>query len=302
MKKDNGCTLCPRECGADRESAPGVCGCKKTPRVARVMLHMWEEPPISGKSGSGAVFFTGCPLGCVFCQNGDISRRDRALSAGREMSEEELADVFLSLAEKGAENIDLVSPTPFTDLLVRAVKDARERGLSIPVVWNTGGYEKAETVSSLRGTVDIFLTDYKFFSPEISRALAGAPDYAKYASESLAAMVDSVGDPVFGGDGMMRSGVIVRHLVLPGMKDDSIAALREIDRVVGAKRVLLSLMSQYTPDFYRPRGDGKIDRDMARRVTTYEYEAVRAEALRLGFDGFMQERGSATSAYTPEWD
>ena len=302
MEENKKCELCPRRCGADRTKGEGVCGCGALPRVARVMIHEWEEPVISGKKGAGAVFFTGCPLGCVFCQNGEISRRENARKHGVIMTGDDLSDTFLTLVEKGAGTIDLVSPTPFTDLLIRAVKKARERGLSVPVVWNTGGYERPETISSLGGTVDVFLTDFKFLSSSLSRRLTGADDYGEFAAASLCEMVKVAGVPVVGDDGIMKSGVIVRHLVLPGQKDDSIAVLRTIADTVGAGSVLLSLMSQYTPEFYRKTGDEKLDRDLSRRVTTYEYEKVRDEALRLGFDGFDQERGSATASYTPEWD
>ncbi len=289
-------------CGADRTRGIGVCGCGALPRVARVMIHKWEEPVVSGTRGSGAVFFTGCPLGCVFCQNGDISRRENAGKVGRTMTEDDLADTFSALVEKGAHTIDLVSPTPFTDILIRAVEKARLRGLCAPVVWNTGGYERPETVASLAGTADVFLTDFKFFSRALSRSLTGVFDYPDHAAASLREMVKIAGAPAIGEDGIMRSGVIVRHLVLPGQKEDSIAVLRTVADTVGAGSVLLSLMSQYTPDFYRKTGDGKLDRDLSRRVTTYEYETVRDEALRLGFDGFMQERGSAEASYTPDWD
>ena len=302
MEENKNCALCPRRCGADRTKGEGVCGCGALPRVARVMIHRWEEPVISGEGGSGAVFFTGCPLGCVFCQNGVISRRENAGKVGRTMTEDDLADTFSTLAEKGARTIDLVSPTPFTDLLIRAVGKARERGLSIPIVWNTGGYERPETIASLKGTADVFLTDFKFLSPDLSRRLTGVSDYGEFAVTSLIEMVKIAGAPAIGEDGIMSSGVVVRHLVLPGQKDDSVAVLREIAGTVGPSSVLLSLMSQYTPEFYRKTGDLKLDRDLCRRVTTYEYETVRAEALRLGFDGFMQERNSATAAYTPGWD
>ena len=302
MEENKNCALCPRRCGADRTKGEGVCGCGALPRVARVMIHRWEEPVISGETGSGAVFFTGCPLGCVFCQNGDISRRENAGKAGKVMTEDDLADTFLTLAEKDAATLDLVSPTPFTDLLIRAVNKARGRGFSLPVVWNTGGYERPETIASLKDTADVFLTDFKFFSSDLSRRLTGVTDYPEFAAASLSAMVGSAGAPVIGGDGIMKSGVVVRHLVLPGQKDDSIAVLRTVAETVGASSVLLSLMSQYTPEFYRKTDDPKLDRVMRRRVTTYEYETVRDEALRLGFDGFMQERDSATAAFTPEWD
>ncbi|MBR3990820.1 MAG: radical SAM protein [Clostridia bacterium] len=299
---ENGCALCPRECGADRKKGPGRCGCTDRMRIARVMLHFYEEPVISGTRGSGAIFFTGCPLGCAFCQNGEISRPSAAGSAGRGIDDDELCRIILGLQNDGAHNVNFVSPTPFTDRIIAAAGEARRLGLTVPVVWNTGGYEKAETIRALAGTADVFLTDFKFFDPAVSKILAGAEDYAKYATESLREMVRVAGKPVFGDDGMMKSGVIVRHLVLPGLRRDSEKVLRAVADAAGAENVLLSLMSQYTPDFFRGCGDPALDRAMRRRVTTFEYEEVRRIALELGFDGFMQERSSSVKDYTPEWD
>ena len=297
-----GCTLCPRHCGADRTLRRGFCGVDEKILVSRVMLHKWEEPCISGTRGSGAVFFCGCPLKCVFCQNGDISRGKGGVFAGqREISEAELTEVFLALQGNGAHNINLVSPTQYTDAIIRAVARAREMGLDIPIVWNTGGYESTENIKRLRGTVDVFLTDMKYFSTHLSHELSHAADYFSVSMASLREMIRVAPSPVYGEDGMLKSGVIVRHLILPGQREDSAAILRALSKEGLQESILLSLMSQYTPDFFTGCADVVLDKKMHRRVTTFEYNYVRDLALELGFDGFGQDKSSADSAYTPEW-
>ena len=286
--------------------------------VAKIMLHMWEEPPISGSNlrqisengqtrGSGAIFFAHCSLGCVFCQNGKISRRS---SEGQKYTPDELAIEMIRLEMNGAYNINLVSPTHYTPLLIESIKKAREMGLTLPIVWNTGGYELPSTIDALRGTVDIFNTDFKYASGELSEKYSSARDYPDRASEALAAMYDSVGDPVFDADGIMKRGVIVRHLILPSHRKDSINVLRKIADIVPANSILLSLMAQYTPEFLPqfhpefPMTDEKSGDPFAkirRKITSFEYNSVADEARRLGFDGFMQERSSATSRFTPDF-
>lgn len=266
--------------------------------ISKIMLHVWEEPPISGKDrhrGSGAVFFAHCPLGCVYCQNGKISRRT---SVGERYTPHALSDAMIRLEADGAYNINLVSPTHYTPLIVESVKIAREAGLTLPIVWNTGGYELAPTIDELDGTVDIYLTDFKYASGVLAEKYSSARDYPGRASEALAAMYEQTGDPVFDDDGMMKRGVIVRHLVLPSHRNDSIDVLHKIASVVPSNGVLLSLMAQYTPDFL-PKSDDF--REIRRKVTTFEYDSVADEARRLGFDGFMQERSSATSRFTPDF-
>ncbi len=298
------CTLCPRNCGADRTKSRGVCGCTDEVYVAKVMLHKWEEPCISGtdgKGGSGAVFFCGCPLGCSFCQNKEISRYRHGFTPGAEVySEERLAETFTALQADGAYNINLVSPTQYTKQILRSLKAARAMGLRLPVVWNTGGYEKAETVRLLENNVSIFLTDLKYKDSSLSSTLSGAPDYFEHAMTSLREMVRIAGVPRYEG-GIMTHGVVMRHLVLPGARRDSVELLRAVAEAGLSKCVVLSLMSQYTPDFFDGCEDPKTDRAMRRRVTTFEYEAVVDEALRLGFDGYIQERSAAVKDYTPEW-
>lgn len=290
------CTQCPRRCGADRAAGEyGMCGAPDEIHVAKIMLHPWEEPCLQAGPGSGAVFFTGCPLRCVYCQNHPISRpREAGGNPGRAYTPQALADVLLDLQERGAANLDLVSPTQYAGKILHALSLVRNR-LHIPVVWNTGGYETPETIARCAGLVDIFLTDFKYGAPEAAGKYSAAPDYPDVAADALRAMVDVVGAPVL-HDGRMKSGVIVRHLVLPGGRHDSAAALCRIADTVPPQAVLLSLMRQYTPDFAP-----KAMRELTRRVTTFEYESVRTLALTLGFTGFGQDADSASCAYTPDF-
>lgn len=290
MKK---CTVCPRECGADRTAAAGVCGAGSAMRIAKIMLHRWEEPCISGNGrdgGSGAVFFGGCPLKCVFCQNKAISR---GTSGMEEYSPRRLSDVIKKLEEDGAYNINFVSPTQYIPQIIETLDIYKP---SIPVVFNTGGYEKPETVAALRGYADIFLTDFKYGKKETAKKYSAAPDYVEAAVSALPEMVACAGKPDFSEDGMMKRGVIIRHLILPGERHDSIAALELIARTVSADDVVLSLMSQYTPDFAPEEY-----KNLHRRVTTFEYESVRERALSLGFSGYSQDTDSAVKSYTPEF-
>lgn len=295
------CSLCPRRCGVDRTIKRGRCGAGADIEVSKTMLHVWEEPPISGQDksrGSGAIFFTHCPLGCVYCQNGKISR---APCVGEIHSPDSLAGEMLALEEKGAYNINCVSPTHYSVQIAEAVRIARKKGLSLPIVWNTGGYELPEVISSLGGVVDVFLTDFKYASDELASLYSNAPDYPGYAAASLKAMHSLVGAPKYGDDGMMKRGVIVRHLVLPSHRDDSIAVLNRIADIVPPDGILLSLMAQYTPDFLPEAQENDRYVKIRRKITTYEYDRVADEAVRLGFEGFMQERSSATARFTPDF-
>lgn len=293
------CRICPRKCGVDRTVNIGYCGASDEIEISKVMLHHWEEPCISGVAndsrGSGAVFFTHCPLGCVFCQNRDISRR---FSSGKVVSTTELSDIFLKLQNDGAYNINLVSPTQYTPEIISAVRLARERGLNLPIIWNTGGYELPETVSALQGTVDVFLTDFKYASPTLAARCSSAENYPEFAVQSLPKMVELVGKCEFDERGMMKRGVIVRHLVLPGERADSINVLRKIADVVAVDDIRLSLMAQYTPEFLPPDEEYK---KLWRKITSFEYQSVLDEAARLGFDGYSQERTSAVGDYTPKF-
>lgn len=285
------CNICPRRCGVDRESTVGICRSGSKAVISRVSRHMYEEPAICGERGAGTVFFSGCNLGCVFCQNSVISRK----SVGKEFDERELAELFLTVASSGVSSLDLVTPTHFTPTVAAALALVKDK-LSIPVVWNSGGYESIESLALLRGLVDVYLPDFKYYSSEISAKYSHAADYRERAEEALSFMYNMLGAAEFDKDGMMKKGIIVRHLVLPGQRKDSIACLRRLAEILPVADIRLSLMSQYTPDFYR--GD---DKNLLRRLTTFEYESVRAEALRLGFEGYMQAPSSASAEYTPDF-
>ncbi len=292
MTKTDLCSICPRKCNIDRRTASGCCGAGELPRLARAGLHLWEEPCISGTNGSGAVFFSGCNLGCVFCQNKKISIG----GFGREITSDRLSEIFLELCALGAHNINLVTPTPYVPQIKAAI-DAVRGKTDIPFVYNTGGYELAETIKSLRGYIDIFLTDMKYFSPELSAKYSGAPDYYESALPALRQMLHQAGKPVPDKNGILKSGVIVRHLVLPGCRKDSIRLLRELANEFPPDSFLLSLMSQYTP--YEELEDFP---ELNRRITTFEYNSVLDEAIRLGFRGYMQDRSGAKAEYTPDFD
>lgn len=283
------CRLCPRMCGVDRSATAGFCHAPAGLRVSRASRHMYEEPCISGTRGSGTVFFSGCNMRCVFCQNAPIS----CGCLGEDITVARLCGIFLTLRDAGVHNINLVTPTHYTDLIREALLSVRG-SLGIPVVWNSSGYELPETLASLRGLVDIYMPDFKYISPVLSEKYSGAADYAERAAECVSFMYGMLGDAVLDGDGLMKSGLLIRHLVLPGCRADSALVLRRIAAAVPVQGVLLGLMSQYTPDFYP--GD---ERNLKRRVTTFEYEAVLAEAERLGFRGYMQSPMSATTAFTP---
>lgn len=286
------CGLCPRKCGADRTKKAGFCGGGEKVKIARAALHYWEEPCISGEKGSGTVFFSGCPLKCCFCQNFDIS----AENFGREISTERLGKIFLELQEKGAHNINLVNPTHYVPWIIEALDLVREK-LKIPVVYNSGGYETEETLRMIDGYVDIYLPDMKYMSNEISAKYSGAGDYFQIASKALKIMLEQVGKPVFGDDGMLRKGVIVRHLTLPNCRRDSIAVVKWLEENFSPDEILISLMSQYTP-FYNSKNFPEINR----RISTFEYNAVLSAVEQTGFKGFMQEKSSAKEEYTPVFD
>lgn len=300
MQLPTHCTLCPRACGADRAAGQtGLCGAGDTLRAARAALHHWEEPCLSGDpeapTGSGTVFFSGCALGCCYCQNYGISQEGQ----GRPLTEARLAEIFLELQAKGAKNINLVTATQWLPWVLPALDSARRRGLRLPVVYNTGGYETVQTVQALAGYVDIWLTDFKYDSPALAAELSRAGNYPAVADRALRAMLRQTGAPVYDPEGYLRRGVIVRHLVLPGQAADSQAVLRRLAAVRRQEKVpfLLSLMSQFTP-FYHAADHG-----LGRRITSYEYRKVVDAALALGLtDGYMQEKSSAREEYTPPFD
>lgn len=290
------CTLCPRRCRADRDNgARGFCGETSQLSAARASLHLWEEPCISGTRGSGAVFFSGCVLRCVFCQNYDISSR----GVGKPLTEERLCGIFLELQSQGAHNINLVNPTHFTPQVIRALEAAKKRGLSLPVVWNSGGYELPETLKMLDGLVDIYLPDVKYYSDELAQRLSAAPGYFSTAMSAVDEMLRQTGAPEFSPEGLLLKGTVVRHLVLPWGYRDSIEVIKRLGERFGG-RILFSLMSQYTP-FGRVKTDPALSR-MNRRITTFEYQKALNAVINAGLSGYMQEKSSAKEEYTPEFD
>ena len=289
------CRLCPRECGVDRsEGKKGYCGASNELKVARAALHMWEEPCISGEAGSGAVFFSGCPMRCRFCQNYSIA----AARKGKVISIERLAQIFLELQEKGAANINLVTPTHYTLHIIKALDLAKENGLRIPVVYNTSGYEKTETLKLLRGYIDIYLPDFKYMDGLLAAAYSNAPDYPEYAKRALEEMVGQTGPLKLDEETVMaRSGVIVRHLVLPGHVRNSKAVIQYLYETYG-DQIYISIMNQYTP---MPQVTK--DKLLGRKVTRREYEKVIDYALELGVEnGFFQEGDVAEESFIPEFD
>lgn len=287
------CKLCPHECGIDRNTTAGFCKAGVKAKIARAALHYWEEPPISGTHGSGTVFFSSCNLKCVYCQNIDISHQ----AFGKEVSIQRLGEIFLELQALGAHNINLVSPTPFIPQICDAI-DSIKGKIKIPFVCNTGGYEKVETVRALKGYIDIFLTDIKYFSPELSKKYSGASDYFEYALASAKEMIDIAGKPVLDKNGIMKSGVIIRHLVLPGCRKDSLNVIDALAGNFDKSDFILSLMSQYTPN-------GCLSKfpELNRKITSFEYNSIVDAALNYGFDNtYIQDRSSAQKEYTPPFD
>ena len=286
------CQMCPRACKIDRAERLGACRAPEEFLVSRVALHPFEEPCLCGEKGSGTIFFSGCNLGCVFCQNIAISRGQK----GEKMTEAELERAIFSLVENGAANINFVTPTHYALPLASLLEKIKPR-LPIPVVWNSGGYESVESLQALDGLVDIYLPDFKYHSPVPAEKYSHAPDYKEVASNALTEMFRQRGGVRFDDQGQMTSGVMVRHLVLPTHRKDSMDALRTLALLLPPKEIRLSLMSQYTPDFV----DSSTYPELARRVTSFEYNSVLDLALALGFEGYFQSRDSAKKDYTPEF-
>lgn len=281
------CNLCPRRCGVERSEAVGYCGMPEGLRVARAALHFWEEPVISGEKGSGTVFFSGCNLRCVYCQNHDISTG----GFGREITPARLREIFDDLIAQGAHNINLVTPTHFVPWILPALIPK----LPVPVVYNCGGYERVETLRTLEGKVDIYLPDLKYADGKISGKFSEAPDYFLATTDAILEMYRQVGDYVI-EDGLMQKGVIIRHLVLPGQLENTKACIDWVARTFRPGQVLFSLMSQYTP---QPNARGVL----ARHVTAAEYRAAVEYMENCGItEGFTQQRTSAKEEYTPPFD
>lgn len=283
------CNLCPRRCGALRTETVGNGWCRQplSPVVARAGLHFWEEPTISGTCGSGTVFFTSCVLGCIFCQNGSISHEN----FGKAISVARLREIFQELIAQGAHNINLVSPTPYA----LAIREALEEPLPVPVVWNTGGYERVETLKTLEGKVQIWLPDLKYADNDLAARYSGAADYFETATAAILEMYRQVGDYV-AEDGLLKKGVVIRHLLLPGALNNTKAVMDWVAQTFRPGQVLFSLMAQYTP---QPGAEGLL----ARRVTKMEYRAAMAYMENLGIvDGYCQDGDSARAEYTPTFD
>lgn len=287
----NECRLCARNCGIDRTKAAGCCKATADMYIARAALHFWEEPPISGKNGSGTIFFSGCSLSCVFCQNHEISRGRN----GKAISIDELVNIMLRLQSDGAHNINLVTPTHFIPSISEAIKLAKLKGLTIPIVYNTGSYETTESLKLLDGIVDIYLPDLKYFTPKTAGQYSNAPDYPEVAKAAIAEMFRQVGEPIFDEEGIMKRGVIVRILLLPGHVAEAKLSLKYLLDTYGDK-IYVSLMNQYTPmTGMKPPLD--------RRVTREEYRQLTDYAAKLGLiNGFTQDFGTANESFIPPFD
>ena len=283
------CNACPRKCGVDRSKKSGFCGAGESFVVARAAKHFWEEPPISGTNGSGAVFFSGCNLRCVFCQNFEVSRA----KCGKEITDKRLTEIFDTLISEGAHNLNLVTATQYSERLSEILRDYHS---TVPVVYNCGGYESLETLRRLEGLVDIYLPDLKFFDPERSMRYCGAADYFETASAAILEMRRQQPEDVF-EDGLMKKGLIIRHLVLPKNVNQSRRIFEWIKENLGAK-TYISLMAQYTPC-----GELESFPELQRRITRREYEKAVCSLEDLGFENvFLQELDSAAEQFIPAFD
>lgn len=285
------CNLCPRNCGVNRLNGNrGFCGASDKIRVARAALHYWEEPCISGEDGSGTVFFSHCTLKCVFCQNYDISQCEY----GKEITTERLAEIFIELQEKGALNINLVTPTHYVVQIIEAIKQSRKHGLNLPIIYNSSGYEKVETIKLLKGYIDVYLPDLKYFNNKYSTKYSKAINYFQFAKEAIDEMVDQVGEVKFDENGIVQKGVIIRHLMLPGLLFDSKKIIDYIYNKYGNK-VYISIMNQYTP-----LENVKDYPEINKRLNSKHYDAMIDYAVSIGLEnGFIQEEGTDKESFIP---
>lgn len=287
------CNLCPRKCNIDREEKLGFCKVSNKIKIARASLHEWEEPCISGINGSGTVFFTGCSLKCVFCQNYVLSHENK----GKEVTVEELSQIFLRLQDEKAHNINLVTPTHFVPQIIEALKLAKNSGLKIPIVYNTSGYENIETIKMLDGYIDVYLPDFKYFSNDLAKKYSGVSDYFENATLALTEMFKQVGEFSLDEGGMIKRGMVVRHLILPGYIDDSKDVIAHIYDTFRDK-IFISIMNQYTP-----LPHVKEFPEINRTITEEEYDEVIEFALSLGIENaFIQEGGTATESFIPDFE
>ncbi len=287
------CYMCPRNCGANRDFEYGFCGADKNIRVARAALHFWEEPCISGARGSGTVFFSGCPLHCVYCQNNAISDG----RAGKTVSVSELCDIFLSLEQDGANNINLVTPTNYSDMIIPAIEKARKHGIKIPFLYNCGGYEKVETLKKIEGIIDIYMPDLKYLSAECAKRYSNAQDYPEVAKRAVDEMVRQIPLCEFDGSGIMKKGVIIRHLLLPGRLSES----KDVAEYIFGRykdRVFFSAMNQFTP-----MKSLEAFPEINRKVTHGEYGELVEYCLMLGMKNvYIQDGDTASESFIPDFD
>lgn len=287
------CNLCPRKCNVDRKNQLGVCGASTTIKIARAALHFWEEPCISGEKGSGTIFFSHCSLQCVFCQNYRLSH---ATPLGEEITISQFADICLDLQEQGANNINLVTPTHYVPWIVEGIKLAKERGLHLPIVYNTSAYESVETIRMLDGIVDIYLPDLKYFDDQYGILYSHAPNYFFYATEAIKEMVKQVGEPIFNEQGILQRGVIVRHLCLPGLKEDSKKVLRYLYTTYH-NQIYISIMNQYTPIRHFERFP-----NLNQTLSEEDYDEIIDYALDIGItQAYQQEGETQLESFIPEF-
>ncbi len=287
------CTLCPRECKVNRSVKKGYCKTTDKLLVTRAALHMWEEPCISGENGSGTVFFGGCSMGCIYCQNDKI----RDGKVGKEISAKRLAEIFFELKAQGANNINLVTPTHFVPHIIAALDIAKAQNLNIPIVYNTSGYEKSETLKMLEGYVDIYLPDFKYYNSESAKEYSNAPNYTQYVKEAIAEMFRQVGTPRFFDNGIMKKGVIVRHLLLPHHLEESKQIIKYLYNTY-KDDIFISIMNQYTP---MPQvADHKV---LKEKVTEKEYDELVNYAVDIGVEnGFIQQGETAKESFIPSFN
>lgn len=286
------CNLCPRKCGVNRYKQQGFCGMGASPKAAKATLHQWEEPCISYKNGAGTVFFSGCSLRCIYCQNMNIST-----GFGAELTVKKLGEIYLRLQDLGADNIELVTPSHFLPDVIASL-DKVKHLLKIPVIYNSGGYELTSSIKRLEGYIDVYLPDIKYYSSEISARYSNAPDYFEHASETVLEMIRQTKKLEFNDENGLIRGTVIRHLVLPSCRHDSIKILDWIAENTLPDQILISIMSQYTPfDFIPPEIT-----ELHRKVTKMEYNSIIRHAEKLGTKGFMQKKSSADKSYVPDFD
>ena len=288
------CNVCPHKCKVNRlEGKSGRCKCNDKIKIALVSTHMYEEPCISGTNGSGTIFFSNCNLSCKFCQNYEISQ----LGKGHEITIEELASIMVKQQEAGVHNINLVTPTMYVYQIIEAIKIARKNGLNIPIIYNSNGYENVETIKALKGYIDVYLPDLKYYSNEIAVKYSKAPNYFEIASKAILEMINQVGEPIFDEDGMIKKGVMIRHLVLPNHIQNSKNVLKWIKENIPEK-IYIDVMAQYFPT-YKAKEDELINRKLTKR----EYKEIENYFYLLDFkNGYMQELGEHEEEYVPKWD